>query len=142
MTNEEAIKELKYFSDILVKTSKVINSPFDLNEVNFVFKSEFLDTIAESITALEKSEKYRWHDLRKNPNDLPSEDGVYRCVFKDEVNSYFDCDYRKGIGFGKECFLEHDELPGSPKEYYFEGFDEDDEVIGWQEREPFEEVSE
>lgn len=82
--------------------------------------------------------KYKWHDLRKNPADLPCKDGTYRCVFRDDVHTYFDCDYRDGIGFGKECFDAHNELTGSPIEYYFECFDEDDEVIGWQEIEPFE----
>ena len=28
-----------------------------------------------AITDLEKADKYRWHDLRKNPNDLPEADG-------------------------------------------------------------------
>ena len=27
------------------------------------------------IDALEKADKYRWHDLRKNPDDLPEADG-------------------------------------------------------------------
>ena len=29
----------------------------------------------EAIEALEKVDKYRWHDLRKNPDDLPEADG-------------------------------------------------------------------
>ena len=28
--------------------------------------------------ALEKADKYRWHDLRKNPDDLPEDNG-YGC---------------------------------------------------------------
>ena len=28
-----------------------------------------------AIEALEKANKYRWHDLRKNPDDLPEADG-------------------------------------------------------------------
>ena len=28
-----------------------------------------------AIKALEKADKYRWHDLRKNPDDLPEADG-------------------------------------------------------------------
>ena len=31
-----------------------------------------------AIKALEKANKYRWHDLRKNPNDLPEAD-EYGC---------------------------------------------------------------
>lgn len=33
--------------------------------------SEFDDAIYVAIEALEKAGKYRWHDLRKNPDDLP-----------------------------------------------------------------------
>ena len=33
--------------------------------------SEFDDAIYTAIEALEKADKYRWHDLRKNPDDLP-----------------------------------------------------------------------
>lgn len=35
-------------------------------------------TIVENLQELiDKQEKYRWHDLRKNPNDLPKDDGLY-----------------------------------------------------------------
>ena len=33
--------------------------------------SEFDDAIYVAIEALEKADKYRWHDLRENPDDLP-----------------------------------------------------------------------
>lgn len=33
--------------------------------------SEFDDAIYTAIKALEKADKYRWHDLRENPDDLP-----------------------------------------------------------------------
>ena len=33
--------------------------------------SEFDDAIYMAIEALEKADKYRWHDLSKNPDDLP-----------------------------------------------------------------------
>ena len=31
-----------------------------------------------AIKALEKADKYKWHDLRKNPDDLPEDNG-YGC---------------------------------------------------------------
>ena len=37
--------------------------------------SEFDDAIYTAIEALEKADKYRWHDLRKNPDDLPEDNG-------------------------------------------------------------------
>ena len=33
--------------------------------------SEFDDAIYVAIEALGKADKYRWHDLRENPDDLP-----------------------------------------------------------------------
>ena len=37
--------------------------------------SEFDDAIYMAIKALEKADKYKWHDLRKNPDDLPEDNG-------------------------------------------------------------------
>ena len=63
MTNKGAIKELKYSI-----------------EPNQGFMECRTGTISEeaikmAIEALEKADKYRWHDLRKNPDDLPEADG-------------------------------------------------------------------
>lgn len=33
--------------------------------------SAYKDTIDDIISLVEKSEKYRWHDLRKDPTDIP-----------------------------------------------------------------------
>lgn len=33
---------------------------------------------------LEYHTKYRWHDLRKDPDDLPTADGVYLVAYKQE----------------------------------------------------------
>ena len=59
MTNKEAIKAIK------------CNYPPE----NYTRLREALDMATE---ALEKANKYRWHDLRKNPNDLPEAD-EYGC---------------------------------------------------------------
>ena len=32
---------------------------------------EYYEAIEMAVEALEKADKYRWHDLRKNPYDLP-----------------------------------------------------------------------
>lgn len=80
MTDEEAIKMFKDIimaeidhlphhcdeevgEDVYDNTSKV-NKLFELNKI--VSK------------ALEKADKYKWHDLRKNPDDLPEAD-EYGC---------------------------------------------------------------
>ena len=52
MTNKEAIEMFKTISIVeILKLNKIV------------------------IDALEKSDKYRWHDLRKNPDDLPEDNG-------------------------------------------------------------------
>ena len=66
MTNKGAIKELKY--------SIEPNQGF--MECRTGTTSE--EAIKMAIEALEKAEKYRWHDLRKNPDDLPEAD-EYGC---------------------------------------------------------------
>ena len=52
MTNKEAIEMFKTISIVeILKLNKIV------------------------IDALEKADKYRWHDLRKNPDDLPEDNG-------------------------------------------------------------------
>lgn len=53
MTKQEALRELK---------SSIEGCGFQCH----------LEVYKMAIEALEKDDKYRWHDLRKNPNDLPS----------------------------------------------------------------------
>ena len=55
-----------------------------------------------AIKALEKAEKYRWHDLRKNPDDLPEADGnsesdyVLVMIGTPEWNSWEQAYYHHG----------------------------------------------
>ena len=52
MTNKEAIEMFKTISIVeILKLNKIV------------------------IDALEKADKYRWHDFRKNPDDLPEDNG-------------------------------------------------------------------
>ena len=52
MTNKEAIEMFKTISIVeILKLNKIV------------------------IDALEKADKYRWHNLRKNPDDLPEDNG-------------------------------------------------------------------
>lgn len=39
---------------------------------------------------VDKKEKYKWHDLRKNPEDLPKENGLFICV--ERIYSWGYCD--------------------------------------------------
>ena len=64
--------------------------------------SEFDDAIYMAIEALEKADKYRWHDLRKNPDDLPEADGnsesdyVLVMIGTPEWNSWEQAYYHHG----------------------------------------------
>ena len=90
MTNKGAIKELKYSI-----------------EPNQGFMECRTGTISEeaikmAIEALEKADKYRWHDLRKNPDDLPEADGnseseyVLAMIGTPEWNSWEQAYYHHG----------------------------------------------
>lgn len=86
----------------------------------------------------EEHNKYQWHDLRKNPNDLPKEDGKYLCesagllfprtVFMDVYNFSNDLyavnefDFWKYEGTKKKGFFSYD------SEY---GYCENTLVIAW-----------
>ena len=63
MTNKEAIEQLK---ERLAITDYRQQIP------------EYYEAIEMAVDALEKADKYRWHDLRKNPDDLPEAD-EYGC---------------------------------------------------------------
>ena len=66
MTNKGAIKELKY--------SIEPNQGFMECRTGTISE----EAIKRAIEALEKADKYRWHDLRENPDDLPEAD-EYGC---------------------------------------------------------------
>ena len=73
MTNEEAIK---IFKSIIIAEIDRLPYHYDEEVDDDVYDNiERIDEILELnkivIKALEKAEKYRWHDLRKNPDDLP-----------------------------------------------------------------------
>lgn len=81
-----------------------------------------------AIEALEKADKYHWHDLRKNPEELP--DAVHRGYVQVEIiTKYYKipqyCEYGFVDGFG----------------YYFLGLPQED-IIAWRYLELFEEEEE
>ena len=77
-----------------------------------------------AIKALEKADKYRWHDLRKNPDDLPEADGnseseyVLAMIGTPEWNSW------------EQAYYHHDKKMWSTY---------DQNVFAWRYIEPFEE---
>ena len=87
MTNKEAIEQ---FKERLAITDYRQQTP------------EYYEAIEMAVDALEKSDKYRWHDLRKNPNDLPEADGnsesdyVLVMIGTPEWNSWEQAYYHHG----------------------------------------------
>lgn len=140
----------------------------DIQYIHSVFRKErerITDTI-ETLTILrEKRKKYRWHDLRKNPNDLPEVEHevevayitkytngkaiTARAVYEDgsitQPESAFD--WEEYVGNDGECNYnkEKDEymIPVGWFESHWYGEDchemYDAEIIAWREIEPFKE---
>ena len=80
MTNEEAIK---MFKAIIMAELDHLPHHYDEEVGEDVYDStskvnELLQLNKIVSKALKKADKYRWHDLRKNPDDLPEAD-EYGC---------------------------------------------------------------
>lgn len=79
------------------------------------------ETYEAALKALENEERYRWHDLRKDPRDLPREDGEYMIVYRWKGNK---------TGVTVETYLHVDGFHTPP----------DYPCIAWRETDPFTEV--
>lgn len=100
-----------------------------LTQYRFHFSEKFIEANGVAVEALEKTDKYRWHDLRKNPNDLPPNfHTVVICLKGFE-----------GLEIGVDLAM-HNTLNGLWGTNSFSYKDSD--VIAWKEIEPFEEVEE
>lgn len=73
--------------------------------------------------AIEKQNKYRWHDLRKNPDDLPEKYTNIVYIFKCDGITHYNTD-------NYSCGLFESWKDGYGREY---------EYIAWRDIEPFEE---
>ena len=96
--------------------------------------AESLNTIIKYVNEKEESaEKYKWHDLRENPDDLPkNHDRVLFFTIEYDDDSeirYYTGEYFEGIGFS------NDDYEG----YVTMGSYNNDEVLAWRYIEPFEE---
>ena len=86
---------------------------------------EYYEAIEMAIKALEKADKYKWHDLRKNPDDLPEAIGggyeseyVLVMIGTPEWNSW------------EQAYYHHDKKEWSTYEQ---------DVFAWRYIEPFKE---
>ena len=77
MTNEEAIK---MFKAIIMEEIGRLPHHYDAEVDDVVYDDissvdELLQLNKIVSNALKKADKYKWHDLRKNPDDLPEDNG-------------------------------------------------------------------
>ena len=83
------VEQYRWERDIALEQLKEIGCGFGQN----------MDDVKK---ALEKADKYRWHDLRKNPDDLPEADGnseseyVLAMIGTPEWNSWEQAYYHHG----------------------------------------------
>lgn len=83
-------------------------------------KGEELEEVRE---ALEKAEKYRWHDIRKDKTDLPDKETTVDVILD---GRFFSVTYQRGT----------DQAYYIPESGFF-GSDKDKIVIAWKYIEPF-----
>lgn len=85
--------------------------------------------LKEMLELADKLDKYAWHDLRKNPDDLPSEEGEVLVILDGIIGNV---KFEKGIELGYYM----------PTDKSFLGGMANGIVIAWRAIEPFEEVEE
>lgn len=76
--------------------------------------------IADMHKLKKKADKYGWHDLRKNPEDMPNDDGLYwiHVVWESGKHAEGECDYSVEDGYFDTVWNAH--------------------VIAWKKVDPFE----
>ena len=126
MTNEEAIK---MFKAIIIAEIDRLPHHYDAEIGADVYDStskvdELLQLNKIISKALKKADKYRWHDLRKNPDDLPEADEYGRSEFVFVMTGtpeWYSCEW---------AYYHHDKKLWSIYEQ---------DVFAWRYIEPFEE---
>ena len=131
MTNKEAIEMFK-----TIMMAEIERLPFhydaevdddvydDISKIDEILK---LNKIVSK--ALEKADKYKWHDLRKNPYDLPEADGndesdyVLVMIGTPEWNSWEQAYYHHG----KRLWSTYDQNVFAWR--YVEPFKEEEECV-------------
>ena len=112
MTNEKAIE--------IIKDCMILNNCFVKEAGEMAIKS------------LEQQNKYRWHDLRKDPNDLPNDDSIEYVVCVEYRNGKRECTICC-LDMGGDMMLLPTLGNWIGNSYH---------IIAWREIEPFEDVEE
>lgn len=71
MDKGTAIELLKNMLGPLVDYAEMVGGPPGTYGIKYVYQDPEDYAIEQAISALEKEERYKWYDLKNNPNDLP-----------------------------------------------------------------------
>lgn len=85
MDSKAAIELLKNMLGPLVDYAEMVGGPPGTYGVKYVYQDPEDYAIEEAIKALEIVNKYKWHDLRADSNDLPEAYVNYKHSFSDNV---------------------------------------------------------
>lgn len=126
----QQIESKKYTKD---EKYESIHDVINAATINSITKKQVLNVVS---WLFNKQQKYRWHDLRKNPTDLPDVEHRRKAYFhvvqagKEARPAILQ--YKKEFGFGI-----YNEFGNGPK---FTGIDTDlvAPVVAWKEIEEFE----
>lgn len=129
----EMIELLRSLQNPMEDYADMVGAPAWAYGTRYVFPEPEDYAIEEAIDVLEKADKYRWHDLRENPNDLPEEHHNYGHIFSDNVLVITE-EYDKPIVAYMNLTLNIWFNP-IEEEYLEPGFGK---VIAWKYIEPFE----
>lgn len=100
-------------------------------EVEWNYPMDYAVAFEKAIDALKNEDRFRWHDLRKDPNDLPTDNmTVLVCI----VHDYCDDDgwFSYDFGWFIESWFTNYHCRGIESKGY--------KVIAWREIEPFDGV--
>ena len=93
--------------------------------LNKLVAEVYLANAIDKLKKYEKSDKYRWHDLRKDSNDLPNKCEMYIVCIEHPIK-----EREVGVGYYKNMYGYSGWIALIPN---------DGNVIAWREIEPFEE---
>lgn len=101
---------------------------------------ELYDALESLDKLVERLDKYKWHDLRENPDDLPEYYKKVEVVYWDKETHEIDVEYRDFTHYGIPHPFTQVKEPIHSWNPPFQYFNYNYEIIAWREITPFEEV--
>lgn len=85
---KETIRLLRGIQTPLQDYAELVGAPYWAYGKQYVYPDPEDYAIEQAISALEKEKRYKWHDLKNDPNDLPEvfiDYEVEDCKFSDKI---------------------------------------------------------